>query len=198
MQPSAVVGTGHKPRPPRFAARWALDQLRALAPFATHATFGRFLRLQLEDNRIRARPDPFAFAQTLPIERDDLSLHVLTFPTVAAVDTHNTNGTGSGGFSDGVRAEPWEVGRKDPRRTLLDVGRRIAEVRIKTGLTQEEFAERVARISLKYLQRIEAGRANLTVLTLAKFAARIGVEVKELFEPPISREIRRGRPKTTR
>ena len=87
------------------------------------------------------------------------------------------------------------MARKDPKRTLLDLGRRVAEVRADAGLTQEEFAERVARVSLKYLQRIEAGRANLTVLTLAKFAARIGVEVKDLFEPPASRDIRRGRPR---
>lgn len=91
--------------------------------------------------------------------------------------------------------EPWEVARKDPKRTLSDLGRRIAEVRADAGLTQEEFAERVARISLKYLQRIEAGRANMTVLTLAKFAARIGVEVKELFDAPASRDVRRGRPR---
>jgi transcriptional regulator with XRE-family HTH domain len=87
------------------------------------------------------------------------------------------------------------VARKDPKRTLLDLGRRVAEVRAEAGLTQEEFAERVARVSLKYLQRIEAGRANMTVLTLAKFAARIGVDVRELFAPPTSREVRRGRPR---
>jgi transcriptional regulator with XRE-family HTH domain len=88
------------------------------------------------------------------------------------------------------------VARKDPKRTLLDVGRRIAEVRAEAGLTQEQFAERVARVSLKYLQRIEAGRANMTVLTLAKFAARIGVEVRDLFDPPTAREVRRGRPRS--
>lgn len=72
----------------------------------------------------------------------------------------------------------------------------MAEVRVESGLTQEEFAERVARVSLKYLQRIEAGRANMSVLTLARLAAKIGVEVKELFEPPASREVRRGRPRS--
>lgn len=71
----------------------------------------------------------------------------------------------------------------------------MAELRVNAGLTQEKFAERVARVSLKYLQRIEAGRANMTVLTLAKFAARLGVEVRELFEPPASRDVKRGRPK---
>jgi transcriptional regulator with XRE-family HTH domain len=87
------------------------------------------------------------------------------------------------------------VARKDPQRTLRDVGRRVAEIRAKAALTQEVFAERVAKISLKYLQRIEAGRANMSVLTLAKFAARIGVEVRELFDPPASHVVRRGRPR---
>jgi transcriptional regulator with XRE-family HTH domain len=71
----------------------------------------------------------------------------------------------------------------------------VAEVRVQSGLTQEEFAERVAGVGLKYYQRIEAGRANMTVLTLAKFASRLGVEIRELFEPPRSREVKRGRPR---
>lgn len=90
------------------------------------------------------------------------------------------------------------MAKKDPRRTLLDLGRRVAEVRAAAGLTQEQFAERVARVSIKYLQRIEAGRANMTVLTLAKFAGRIGVEVRDLFDAPTSRAVRRGRPRAKR
>jgi DNA-binding XRE family transcriptional regulator len=79
-------------------------------------------------------------------------------------------------------------------RALKDIGRRIAEARAERGLTQEAFAEQVLGVSLKYLQHLEAGRENLTVASLVSLAERIGWPLPALFEPPRSREVRRGRP----
>ncbi len=79
-------------------------------------------------------------------------------------------------------------------RVLKDLGRRIAEARTDRGLTQEAFAEEVLGVSLKYLQHLEAGRENLTVASLVSLAARIGCGVPDLFAPPRSRQVRRGRP----
>ena len=73
------------------------------------------------------------------------------------------------------------------------VGRRIAELRADAHLTQEQMAEQLG-VSLKYVQRVEAGRENLTIRSLVRFANILGVEVAELFAPPRSHEVRRGRP----
>jgi transcriptional regulator with XRE-family HTH domain len=86
------------------------------------------------------------------------------------------------------------VRAQDPKRVLRDVGRKIAEGRVKRGLTQEAFAEQIVGCSLKYLQAIEAGRENLTVESLVALAGKVGVRVQQLFEAPVSRKVRRGRP----
>lgn len=81
-----------------------------------------------------------------------------------------------------------------PEGTVLrHVGRRIAELRVARGWTQEEFAER-AGVSPGYVRQIEGGRGNITLTTAVRFATLFGVDVSELFVPPASTEVRRGRP----
>lgn len=77
--------------------------------------------------------------------------------------------------------------------TARQVGRRIAELRRKRGRTQERLSEE-AGMTLRYLQEVESGSQNLGILTLEKFADLLGVKVIELFRPPKSRKVRRGRP----
>jgi transcriptional regulator with XRE-family HTH domain len=77
-----------------------------------------------------------------------------------------------------------------------DVGARVAELRREKGLTQEELAQRVGT-NLKHLQRIEAGRANLTLRSLATLASALGVEVLAFFRTPLGPPRRRGRPRRT-
>lgn len=80
-----------------------------------------------------------------------------------------------------------------PEVVMRDVGRKIAEFRRAYGLTQEAAAERLG-IPLKNYQRIERGLRNLTIKTLVRVAAAVGTRAANLFEPPVSREVRRGRP----
>ena len=82
----------------------------------------------------------------------------------------------------------------DPERVLRDVGRRIAELRAGRGLTQERLAE-LANFTVQYLQRVEAGRENLTVRSLAALAGLVGAQVADLFAAPANREVRPGRPR---
>lgn len=77
---------------------------------------------------------------------------------------------------------------------LRDLGRRVAELRAARGLTQERFAED-ANITAQYLQRIEAGRENLTVRSLVRLAGLLHVSVTDLFAKPAQREVRPGRPR---
>lgn len=78
------------------------------------------------------------------------------------------------------------------RSTSRDVGRRVAELRIKRELTQAQLAEE-AEVSLRYLQSVEAG-LNLTLESLVKFANLFHVPVIELFKPPHTKASRPGRP----
>ena len=66
---------------------------------------------------------------------------------------------------------------------VRQVGRRIAEIREQADLTQQQLADRLG-ISPQYLRRVESGGANLSIISLEKFAKGLGVEVVELFTPP--------------
>ena len=81
----------------------------------------------------------------------------------------------------------------DPARVAKDLGRRVAEIRRSAGLTQQQVAER-ADVSVKYLQRVEAGRENLTIRSLVWLAELLGARVADLFAAPAFREARLGRP----
>ena len=77
---------------------------------------------------------------------------------------------------------------------LLDaVGRRIGELRQRVGLTQAEVAERFGTTISNY-QRIEHGLQNLTLITMAKIARVLSVEVGSLLERPRSKRRGPGRP----
>ena len=82
----------------------------------------------------------------------------------------------------------------DPHRLLQDVGRRVAELRVERGLTQEQLAE-LADVTTRYVQSIEGGTENLTLETIAKLANLLKVQAIKLFEPPVTKKPRPGRPK---
>lgn len=61
--------------------------------------------------------------------------------------------------------------------------KRLRELRINTGLTQEGFAE-ISGFTLKVYQHIEAGRrSNLQLKTLDRIAWAYGISLHELFAP---------------
>lgn len=82
---------------------------------------------------------------------------------------------------------------EDPDRVIRDVGRRVAEVRVQRGLTQDKLAEMLG-VSGVYVRRVEIGRENLTLRSLTRIASTLGVPVADLFASPQSREVRVGRP----
>ena len=64
-----------------------------------------------------------------------------------------------------------------PRR----MGARIRTLRQARGLSQAELAKR-ARITREYLNKVEAGRYDVTVGVLRRLAKALGVSVVELLE----------------
>lgn len=75
---------------------------------------------------------------------------------------------------------------KPERDMLLGIGRRIAELRTSSGLSQQVVADRVNSTPQR-LREVESGRHNPSVLTLRRIAEALGVEIVELFRPPVSR-----------
>ena len=79
------------------------------------------------------------------------------------------------------RATQQGVKKIDPERLVRDVGRRIGELRADKDMTQEALAT-AAGVGTRYVQRVEAGRENLTIRSLALLASVLRVSVRELFE----------------
>lgn len=67
----------------------------------------------------------------------------------------------------------------DMRKTVGDNVRRI---RLKKGLTQEQFAE-ISGFSQQYISGLEQGRRNPTVVTLYELATALGVSHVDLLRP---------------
>jgi transcriptional regulator with XRE-family HTH domain len=81
-----------------------------------------------------------------------------------------------------------------PNQVVRDVGRKLRELRMKRGWTQEDVAEKLG-IALRNYQVMERGKQNLTLKTIAKLARVLGVRAVQLLEPPKSRTVPRGRPR---
>ncbi len=60
------------------------------------------------------------------------------------------------------------------------VGRNVRRLRVKKGLTQEQFAER-SGFSQQYISSLENGRRNPTVVTLYELAQALGATPIELL-----------------
>ncbi len=81
----------------------------------------------------------------------------------------------------------------EDERLLDAVGRRIGELREKAGITQAEAAERFGT-TVSNWQRIEHGLQNLTLVTMAKIAHVLGVEMGAILKRPLTKRAGRGRP----
>ena len=62
------------------------------------------------------------------------------------------------------------------------VGRNVRKVRLKVGLTQEQFSER-SGFSQQYISGLEKGRRNPTVVTIYELAKALGVSHMDLVRP---------------
>ena len=63
------------------------------------------------------------------------------------------------------------------------LGARVRELRDKRGWTLERAAEAMD-LDLKHLQKVEAGKLNVTLVTLVRIAEGLAVPVASLFTPP--------------
>ena len=64
--------------------------------------------------------------------------------------------------------------------TLL-LGKRIRELRNKTGLSQERFANQIG-MDRTYFASVEAGKRNIAIQNLKKIAEGFEISLSELFK----------------
>lgn len=62
-----------------------------------------------------------------------------------------------------------------------DLGKRIRELRQKTGMSQEKFALKIG-MDRTYFASVEAGRRNIAICNIKKIADGLDVTLSELFE----------------
>ena len=73
------------------------------------------------------------------------------------------------------------------------VGQNLKRIRLKKGLTQEQFAD-VSGFSQQYLSGLESGHRNPTVVTVYELAVALGVSHIDLLRPTRkSAKLRLGR-----
>jgi transcriptional regulator with XRE-family HTH domain len=82
------------------------------------------------------------------------------------------------GFDDCKPSHGKDV-KEDPDQIILEVGRRVAELRRGAGMSQSEFALKLG-ITPQSVQSIERGIQNLTLRTMAKLAAALEVRMLDL------------------
>jgi transcriptional regulator with XRE-family HTH domain len=94
-----------------------------------------------------------------------------------------------------VRVRPFDRVKKfSTQRATLHFGLRVVEERESKGMTQEQLSERIG-LSPRQLQRLEAGKVNVKLLTIYELARTFGIDVGELFrKPSAGKERQPGRP----
>ena len=62
-----------------------------------------------------------------------------------------------------------------------DLGKRIRELRQKTGLSQEKFALKIG-MDRTYFASVEAGKRNIAICNIKNIADGLDVTLSELFD----------------
>ncbi len=68
------------------------------------------------------------------------------------------------------------------KRIQKRISTNLRQIREGLGISQQEAAARCGMATQQY-SKIEGGKANVTIATLAQVTDRLGLDVRELFEP---------------
>lgn len=70
--------------------------------------------------------------------------------------------------------------QKDEKKFLRLFGKRLREIRIEKGLSQEDLAND-SNIPINQIGRIERAQVNTTLKTIFKIARALDIDVKDFF-----------------
>lgn len=62
----------------------------------------------------------------------------------------------------------------------IDLGNRIRDLRMKSGLSQEKFALKIG-MDRTYYASVESEKRNISIINIQKIANGLGVSLSELF-----------------
>ena len=72
---------------------------------------------------------------------------------------------------------------KDDFDKFIDaIGKKLKEIRISKGLTQEDMEEGVYGVSHRTVQDVETGKSNASLRSIYKIAKRLKINPKDLFD----------------
>ena len=63
----------------------------------------------------------------------------------------------------------------------IDLGNRIKELRLKTGLSQEKFAQKIG-MDRTYFASVELGKRNISIVNIEKITKGLDVSLSEFFK----------------
>jgi len=63
----------------------------------------------------------------------------------------------------------------------VELGNRIKNLRLKTGLSQEKFALKIG-IDRTYYASVESGRRNISICNINKIAVGLNISLSDLFK----------------
>ena len=64
---------------------------------------------------------------------------------------------------------------------LVKFGKKIREVRVKRGLSQETLAD-IANVHRTYIGMVERAEKNITLLNIQKLSKALKIDIRELFD----------------
>ncbi len=64
---------------------------------------------------------------------------------------------------------------------LIKFGKKIREVRVERGLSQEALAA-IANVHRTYIGMVERAEKNITLLNIQKLSKALKIDIKELFD----------------
>lgn len=67
------------------------------------------------------------------------------------------------------------------QKILVKFGKKVRELRLKIGLSQEELAAR-ADVHRTYIGMIERAEKNITLVNIEKIARALKINIKDLFD----------------
>ena len=63
----------------------------------------------------------------------------------------------------------------------VKIGNRIRELRMKTGLSQEKFSQKIG-MDRTYFASVELGKRNISIVNIEKIAKGLEISLSELFD----------------
>lgn len=81
----------------------------------------------------------------------------------------------------------------ETRAVLESIGANLRKLRLREGITQEALAER-AGMEVRFTQRVERGKIDIAISTLARLARALGVAPSVLLRPAKLEAAKPGRP----